>query len=107
MLVLNHQLSSSGMLKVSAKHTSLSQKIARDSLSNTELFSGGTYITRNGITELFIQPATEREQELAQQEAERQSHALLKMTLMAKSDIANNNTMTLDSALSKLKAARK
>ncbi len=90
-----------------AKHRSLSQKAARDNIGSPETFEGGVYVTRNGVAQLFVQTVEEREAELAQQESDRQAHALLKMVLMAKADVAAGRTMTVDEALNKLRAARK
>ena len=94
-------------MKIQTKHRSISQKAARDSIGNPELFSGGAYVTRNGVAQLFMQPVEEREAELALQEAERQTNALVKMALMAKSDAENGRTMSVDDALEKLRSARK
>jgi hypothetical protein len=42
----------------------MSQKSAREGLGNPELFQGGVYVTKNGLAELFVQTAEEREAEL-------------------------------------------
>ena len=86
--------------------TTISQKVAREKLGDPEVFQGGVYVTKNGVAELYIQTAEEREREIQEQEQERQAVALLKLTLMAKKDIANNNTYTPEDVLKKLKAAR-
>lgn len=91
---------------MSEKHRSISQKAARDGLGSPELFTGGTYVTRNGVTQLFIQPIEEREAEIAEKEAEEQAHALLKMVLMAESDATNGRTMSIDEALQQLQDSR-
>lgn len=92
---------------MSEKHRSISQKAARDGLGSPELFTGGAYVTRNGVTQLFIQPIEEREAEIAEKEAEEQAHALLKMALMAESDANSGRTMSIDDALQQLKDSRK
>ncbi|UNK63824.1 hypothetical protein [Buttiauxella ferragutiae] len=43
----------------------MSQKTAREGLSNPELFEGGVFVTRNGVAELFVQTAAERQLEEA------------------------------------------
>ena len=89
------------------KYQTMSQKTARENIGNPEEFVGGTYVTRNGVSQLFVQPVAEREAELAAKELERQKTALVKMAMMAKSDAENGNTMSVDEALAKLRARRK
>ncbi|MCP2002134.1 UNVERIFIED_ORG: hypothetical protein J2Y78_000674 [Buttiauxella agrestis ATCC 33320] len=43
----------------------MSQKTVREGLSNPELFEGGVFVTRNGVAELFVQTAAERQLEEA------------------------------------------
>lgn len=84
--------------------TTMSQKAVRESLGTPELFEGGVYVTKNGTAELFIQPATEREAELAEREFERQQDALFKILMRSKQDFANNRKMTPQEALRRLNA---
>lgn len=86
--------------------TTISQKVAREKLGDPEVFQGGVYVTKNGVAELYIQTAEEREREIKGLELERQAVALLKLTLMAKKDVINNNTYTPEEVLKKLRAAR-
>ena len=37
--------------------TTMSQKAAREGLGSPELFDGGVFVTKNGVAELFVQPA--------------------------------------------------
>lgn len=83
----------------------MSQKSARESLGNPDLFHGGVYITRNGVAELFIQTAAEREAELAQIEQERQLKALGKIITRAKLDIAQGRHSTPEEVLRRMRAA--
>ena len=85
--------------------TTMSQKAVRESLGNPELFEGGVYVTKNGTAELFIQPATEREAELAEREYERQQDALFRTLMRSKQDFANNRKMTPEEALRRLNAS--
>ncbi|CBJ79677.1 hypothetical protein XBJ2_170006 [Xenorhabdus bovienii str. Jollieti] len=57
----------------------ISQKVARESLGFPEFFEGGVYVTKNGVSELFVQTANERDAELQERVLERQVHALLKL----------------------------
>ncbi|ELY6210447.1 hypothetical protein SNQ23_000227 [Cronobacter dublinensis] len=84
--------------------TTMSQKAVRESLGNPELFEGGVYVTKNGTAELFIQPAIEREAELAEREYERQQDALFRTLMRSKQDFANNRKMTPEEALRRLNA---
>ncbi|EQC1082475.1 hypothetical protein ACY2HL_004409 [Enterobacter roggenkampii] len=83
----------------------MSQKSARESLGNPELFSGGVYVTRNGVAELFVQTAAEREAELAQIEQERQLNALGKILTRARNDIANRRYASPEEAIRRLRAS--
>ncbi|CDG96943.1 conserved hypothetical protein [Xenorhabdus bovienii str. puntauvense] len=85
----------------------ISQKAARESLGSPEFFEGGVYVTKNGVSELFVQTANERDAELEERVLERQVHALLKLTMMAKQDVVHERTMTPDEALKKLRSSRK
>ncbi len=62
----------------------MSQKAAREGLGSPELFEGGVFITKNGVAELFVQTAAEREAELKKIEEERQINALFKLAMIAK-----------------------
>jgi hypothetical protein len=85
----------------------MSQKLARDSLGNAQTFEGGMYITKNGIAELFIQTAAERQVELKEIEEERNINALFKLAMIAKKEIATGKGMTPEEVLGRLRAARK
>ncbi|AWK40575.1 MULTISPECIES: hypothetical protein [Photorhabdus] len=84
----------------------ISQKKARDLLSNPKHFEGGVFITKNGISELFIQPMAERERELAERGVERQAIALLKIAMLSKKDTIEGRKMTLEEALRRRKERR-
>ncbi|ETS32417.1 hypothetical protein BB987_03690 [Photorhabdus temperata] len=84
----------------------ISQKKARDLLSNPENFEGGLFITKNGISELFIQPVAEREREQADRNAERQAMALLKIAMLSKKDIMDGRKMTPEEALRRRRECR-
>lgn len=84
----------------------MSQKLARDSLGNAETFEGGVYVTKNGIAELFIQTAAERQAELKELEQERNINALFKLAMQAKKEIADGKGMSPQEVLGKLRAAR-
>lgn len=85
----------------------MSQKLARDSLGNAQNFEGGMYVTKNGVAELFIQTAAERQAELKEMEQERNINALFKLAMMAKKEIADGKGMTPEEVLGSLRAARK
>ncbi|MDF7663057.1 hypothetical protein PUG81_29360 [Erwiniaceae bacterium L1_54_6] len=84
----------------------MSQKLARDSLGNAETFEGGVYVTKNGVAELFIQTAAERQAELKELEQERNINALFKLAMQAKKEIADGKGMTPEQVLERLRAAR-
>ncbi|MGL5396643.1 hypothetical protein ACS428_23635 [Salmonella enterica] len=84
----------------------MSQKAAREGLGNPELFQGGVYVTKNGMAELFVQTAEEREAELRDREAERQSTALLMLVMSAKQDVKQGRGMSAAEALRRLRDAR-
>jgi len=84
----------------------MSQKAAREGLGNPELFQGGVYVTKNGLAELFVQTAEEREAELRERERERQSNALLKLVMAAKREIKNGRGMSPEDAMRRLREAR-
>ena len=85
----------------------MSQKLARDSLGNAQNFEGGRYVTKNGVAELFIQTAAERQAELREIEEERNINALFKLAMMAKKEIADGKGMSPEEVLGRLRAARK
>ena len=85
----------------------MSQKLARDSLGNTETFAGGVYVTKNGVAELFIQTAAERDAELREMQEERNINALFKLATLAKKEIEDGKGMTPEEARRKLREARK
>lgn len=84
----------------------MSQKLARDSLGNAETFEGGIYVTKNGIAELFIQTAAEREAEVREMQQDRNINALFKLAMQAKKEIAEGKGMTPEDVLGRLRAAR-
>jgi len=84
----------------------MSQKLARDSLGNTGTFEGGVYVTKNGVAELFIQTAAERQAELKELEQERNINALFKLAMQAKKEIADGKGMAPEDVLGRLRAAR-
>ncbi|ADU68211.1 hypothetical protein [Pantoea sp. At-9b] len=84
----------------------MSQKAAREGLGNPELFEGGVYITKNGVAELFVQTAAERESELRGIREERQINALFKLAMTAKQEIAVEGGLTPEEVLEKLRSAR-
>lgn len=85
---------------------SISQKEARENLSNPDLFSGGVYITKNGKSELFIQTAADREEENQERELEKQANALLKLVMLSQKDIKEERIMSPSEALRRLRDAR-
>lgn len=85
----------------------MSQQLARDSPGNAQAFEGGTYVTKNGVAELFIQTAAESQTGLREIEQERNINALFKLAMMAKKEIADGKVMTPEEVLGRLLAARK
>ncbi|WP_203523693.1 hypothetical protein [Sodalis sp. dw_23] len=85
----------------------MSQKTAREGLGSPELFKGGVFVTKNGVAELFVETAEEREAELVTQAREQQANALLKLTMLAKQDVFQQRVMSPEEALKQLRAARK
>jgi len=85
----------------------MSQKLARDSLGNAAAFEVGVYVTKNGVSELFIQTAAERQAEIREIEQERNINALFKLALQAKKEVADGKGMTPEDVLGRLRAARK
>lgn len=85
----------------------MSQRAAREGLGSPELFEGGVFITKNGVSELFVQTAAEREAELKEQELERQTNALLKLTLLARQEIHEGRGSSPEDVLKRLHEARK
>jgi len=84
----------------------MSQKAAREGLGSPELFEGGVFITKNGVAELFVQTAAEREAELKKIEEERQINAMFKLAMIAKQEINDNQGMTPEEVLERLRSAR-
>ncbi|CAI2041192.1 Uncharacterised protein [Serratia fonticola] len=84
----------------------MSQKLARDSLGNAETFEGGIYATKNGVAELFIQTAAEREAEVREMQQDRNINTLFKLAMQAKKEIAEGKGMTPEEVLGRLRAAR-
>ncbi|MBE4976062.1 hypothetical protein PTT03_20425 [Serratia ureilytica] len=87
--------------------TTMSQKAAREGLGSPDLFEGGVYVTKSGVAELFVQTAAEREAEIRERNLERQSNALLKLTMMAKQEIKNQRGLSPEETLQRLRDARK
>ncbi|WP_039661206.1 hypothetical protein [Pantoea sp. MBLJ3] len=90
-----------------AEAQTMSQKVARDSLGNAQNFEGGMYVTKNGVAELFIQTAAERQAELREMAEERNINALFKLAMQARKEIADGKGMSPEEALRRLRAARK
>lgn len=89
-----------------SKYQTISQRTAKDNLGNPEVFRGGCLVTKNGVAELFIQTAHERQQEENTQQADRQATALLKLAMMAKDDVTAGRVATKDDVLVRLRTAR-
>ncbi|AEF47849.1 hypothetical protein SerAS12_4756 [Serratia sp. AS12] len=87
--------------------TTMSQKAAREGLGSPDLFEGGVFVTKNGVAELFVQTAAEREAEIRERNLERQANALLKLVMLAKQDIKNQRGMSPEETLRRLRVARK
>lgn len=87
-------------------HKTLSQKATRENLGSPDNFKGGVWVTKNGTAELFVQTASERQEELAAWEQERQTHALLKLALKAKQEVTEGKVLTPEEVLKRLRAAR-
>jgi len=83
------------------------QNLERDSLGNAAAFEGGVYVTKNGVSELFIQTAAERQAEIREIQQERNINALFKLALQAKKEVTDGKDMTSEDALGRLRAARK
>lgn len=85
----------------------MSQRAAREGLGSPELFEGGVYITKNGVSELFVQTVAERAAEIKERELERQANALLKLTLLAKNEVDHGMGSSPEDVLKRLREARK
>lgn len=85
----------------------MSQKLARESLENTAAFEEGVYVTKNGVSELFIQTAAERKAEMREIEQESNINALFRLAMQAKKEIADGKGMTSEDVLGRLRVARK
>ena len=88
------------------KHSTMAQRTAKDNLGNPDVFKGGCLITKNGVAELFIQTAEDRELEEKLRQTERQANALLKLAMLAKEDVALGRVSSKSELLHRLKAAR-
>lgn len=84
----------------------MSQKAAREGLGNPQLFEGGVYVTKNGVAELFVQTAAEREAELNELARERELNALGKILMRGKNDIAQGRKSTPEEALKILRETK-
>lgn len=84
----------------------ISLRAAQEALGNLESFSGGVYVTKNGVPELFITTVAERAQELAELQQEREQKALVKLVALATKDIAAGKSYTVDEALTRLWESR-
>ncbi len=84
----------------------MSQKLARDSLGNAAAFEGGVYVTKNGVSELFIQTAAERQAEIRDRAGKKHKRPF-KLALQAKKEVADGKGMTPEDVLGRLRAARK
>ncbi len=63
-------------------------------------------VTKNGIAELYIQTAEERQLDEKNRQNEQQATALLKLAIMAKDDVISGRTYSKDEVLERLLAAR-
>lgn len=84
----------------------ISQCTAKEQLGNPEVFKGGCIVTKNGTAELFIQTAEERAEEERLHQADKQAHALLKLAMMAKADVAAGRVSDKDEVLARLRKNR-
>ena len=66
--------------------TTMSQKAAREGLGSPDLFEGGVYVTKMVLLSCLCKRRL-REAEIRERNLERQSNALLKLTMMAKQEI--------------------
>lgn len=89
-----------------SKTNTMSQRSAKEKLGDPEAFQGGCVVTKNGVAELYIQTAEERQQEEQLLHAERQANALLKLAVMAKEDAINGRVHTKEAVLKRLRSAR-
>lgn len=83
----------------------ISLRAAREALGTPKSFSGGLYVTKNGVPELFITTA-DRAQELAQLQQECEHKALTKLVSIATHDIVFGKTYSLEETLTRLREAR-
>lgn len=84
----------------------ISQRAAREGLGTPEMFQGGVYVTRNGTAELFIQTAQERAAELARQDGDRETKALVRLVMLAQRDISEGKTISITEARERMRHAR-
>ncbi|WP_393935499.1 hypothetical protein [Aeromonas rivipollensis] len=84
----------------------ISLRAAREALGTPKSFSGGLYVTKNGVPELFITTAADRAQELAQLQQECEHKALTKLVSIATQDIVFGKTYSLEETLTRLREAR-
>lgn len=84
----------------------ISQRAAREGLGTPEIFQGGVYVTKNGTAELFIQTAEERASELQALANEREKKALLRLVMLAKQDISEGRSFSVEEAKERMRHAR-
>ena len=84
----------------------ISQRAAREGLGTPEVFQGGVYVTKNGVAELFIQTAEDREAELQTLHLERENKALLRLVMLAKQDVTEGRTFSVSQAKERMRHAR-
>lgn len=86
--------------------TTISQKTARELLGTPEEFKGGVYVTKNGVAELFIQTAEEREAELVALEQQQQANAMLKLVSLSQHDYEQGRHTPARDLLARRRAAQ-
>ncbi|AWA05055.1 hypothetical protein [Aeromonas hydrophila] len=84
----------------------ISQRAAREGLGTPEMFQGGVFVTKNGITELFIQTAEDRELELEALANDRENKALLRLVMLAQRDVTEGRTFSVQEAKERMRHAR-
>lgn len=85
--------------------TTISQKSAREMLGTPEQFRGGVYVTKNGVAELFIQTAEEREEELIERHQQQQVNAMLKLVSLSQHDYEQGHHSSARDLLARRRAA--
>lgn len=86
--------------------TTISQKSAREMLGTPEQFKGGVYVTKNGVAELFIQTAEEREAEMDALNQQQQVNAMLKLVNLSQHDYEQGRQSSARDLLARRRAAQ-